>query len=85
MRGPAGGGVDGGGRDGSAERDAQAAQALSAYRHASGAGSPYHFKATVTWKIGWTGTGNPKPVDLPDGTFGTTTDLTVREIQAVVR
>lgn len=53
------------------------------YRHASGTNGPYHFKATVTWKISWTGTDHPKPVDLPDGTFGTTTDLTVREIQAV--
>jgi enoyl reductase len=44
---------------------------------------PYPLKATVTWKISWTGTGQAKPVALPDGTFGTPQNVTVQEIQAV--
>ena len=46
---------------------------------------PYQLKATVTWKISWTGTGQPTPVALPDGTFGTPQDAYVREIQTVNR
>ena len=46
---------------------------------------PYQLKATVTWKISWTGTGQPTPVALPDGTFGTPQDANVREIQTVNR
>lgn len=46
---------------------------------------PYQLMATVTWKITWTGTGQPTPVALPDGTFGTPQDVSVREIQAVNR
>ncbi|MFJ5612235.1 hypothetical protein ACIQCJ_22950 [Streptomyces sp. NPDC093221] len=45
---------------------------------------PYPLKATVTWKISWTGTGQPTPVALPDGTFGTPQDAFVREYQTVV-
>jgi enoyl reductase len=46
---------------------------------------PYQLKATVTWKISWTGTGRPTPVALPDGTFGTPQNANVREIQTVNR
>lgn len=46
---------------------------------------PYQLKATVTWKISWIGTGQPAPVALPDGTFGTPQDVTVQEIQTVNR
>ncbi|MER5789949.1 hypothetical protein [Streptomyces sp. NPDC001980] len=46
--------------------------------------SVFKLRATITWKISWTGTGNAGG-DLPDGTFGTTQDVTVKEIQAVVR
>ncbi|MEN8650285.1 hypothetical protein ABCR94_06520 [Streptomyces sp. 21So2-11] len=54
------------------------------YLRASGDG-PYKLQATITWKISWTGTGNPEPTNLPDGTFGTTQDITVQEIQAINR
>ena len=46
---------------------------------------PYRLKATVTWKISWTGTGQPTPVALPDGTFGTPQDVHVREVQTINR
>ena len=52
--------------------------------HATTGSSPYPLKATLTWKISWTGTGNTGGA-LPDGTFGTTTPLAVQEIQTVVR
>ena len=45
---------------------------------------PYHLKATVTWRVSWTGTGRNTPKDLPEGTFGTQ-NVTVREIQTVNR
>lgn len=53
------------------------------YLRSSGDGV-FKLRATITWKISWTGTGGTGD-DLPDGTFGTTQDITVREIQAVVR
>ncbi|MGW2817735.1 hypothetical protein [Streptomyces sp. NPDC001415] len=53
------------------------------YRRATN-GTPYTLKATVTWKIRWTGTGNGGD-DLPDGTFGQNQQVTVQEIQAVNR
>lgn len=55
------------------------------YLRASGNNGPYKLKATITWKINWTGTGHPTPTALPTGTFGTTQDVTVDEIQAVNR
>ncbi|MCX4549011.1 hypothetical protein [Streptomyces sp. NBC_01500] len=54
------------------------------YLRASGDNGPYQLKATITWKISWTGTGGAGG-DLPDGTFGTTQDVTVQEIQAINR
>ncbi|PJM99198.1 hypothetical protein CG740_31765 [Streptomyces sp. CB01201] len=46
--------------------------------------TPYTLKATVTWKIHWTGTGTPGG-NLPDGTFGQDQQVTVQEIQAINR
>ncbi|MET9409463.1 hypothetical protein ABZX90_27410 [Streptomyces sp. NPDC002935] len=54
------------------------------YLRSSGDGT-FPLKATVTWEITWTGTGNPQPTRLPDGTFGSEQDVTVQEIQAVNR
>ncbi|MGW6061115.1 hypothetical protein [Streptomyces sp. NPDC055189] len=47
-------------------------------------GQPYHLKASVTWAIEWSGTGGAKG-DLPDGTFETTQNMNVQEIQSVNR
>ncbi|MET8182228.1 hypothetical protein [Streptomyces sp. NPDC005336] len=54
------------------------------YLRSSGDGS-YPLKATITWKIHWTGTGVNGEKTLPDGTFGATQDVVVQEIQAVNR
>ncbi|MFF4220645.1 hypothetical protein [Streptomyces nondiastaticus] len=54
------------------------------YLRASTKSGTYPLKATVTWKISWkssTGEGG----DLPTGTYGKTTAVTVQEIQAVNR
>ncbi|WP_369391221.1 hypothetical protein AB5J72_28925 [Streptomyces sp. CG1] len=53
------------------------------YLRSSGSGT-FPLKATVTWRITWSGTGGVGG-DLPDGTFGTTQEVTVQEIQAVNR
>ncbi|WP_405659271.1 hypothetical protein [Streptomyces sp. NBC_00079] len=53
------------------------------YLHATN-GTPYHLKASITWQVSWEGTGGAKG-DLPDGTFDTTQDMDVQEIQAVNR
>ncbi|CAL9460857.1 hypothetical protein SUDANB96_02655 [Streptomyces sp. enrichment culture] len=53
------------------------------YLRSSGDGS-YPLRATITWKITWTGTGGAGG-DLPDGTFGAEQAVTVQEIQAVNR
>lgn len=47
-------------------------------------GTPYHLKASITWQISWEGTGGANG-DLPDGTFETTQDMNVQEIQSVNR
>lgn len=54
------------------------------YLRSSGDGS-YRLKATVTWKIHWTGTGIDGERSLPDGDFGGEQDVVVQEIQAVNR
>ncbi|WP_107291885.1 hypothetical protein [Streptomyces ambofaciens] len=54
------------------------------YLRSSGDGS-YQLKATVTWKIHWTGTGVDGEQPLPDGEFGGEQDVVVQEIQAVNR
>ena len=47
-------------------------------------GTPYHLKASITWQITWEGTGGAKG-NLPNGTFDTTQDMNVQEIQAINR
>lgn len=54
------------------------------YLRSSGDDS-YPLKATVTWKISWTGTGVNDPPKLPDGEFGADQDVVVEEIQAINR
>lgn len=54
------------------------------YLRATPNGGTYPLKVTVTWKISWTGSGGAGG-DLPDGTFGHTTDVAVQEIEAVNR
>ncbi|MET9889281.1 hypothetical protein ABZZ47_03530 [Streptomyces sp. NPDC006465] len=54
------------------------------YLRSSGDGS-YQLRATITWKIHWTGTGVPEERGLPDGTFGAEQDVVVQEIQSVNR
>ncbi|MCL6275777.1 hypothetical protein M3398_00455 [Streptomyces albidoflavus] len=54
------------------------------YLRASGK-SAYDLNATVNWKIGWTGTGQPEEQALPDGAFGAGQDVVVEEIQSVNR
>ncbi len=54
------------------------------YLRSSGDGS-YKLRATVTWRIHWTGTGVPGEQRLPDGTFGAEQNVVVQEIQAVNR
>ncbi|SEE77324.1 hypothetical protein [Streptomyces sp. Ag109_O5-10] len=53
------------------------------YLRSSGSGS-FQLKATITWQITWSGTGDPGG-NLPSGTFGTTQDVKVQEVQAVNR
>jgi enoyl reductase len=54
------------------------------YLRSSGDGS-YQLKATVTWRIHWTGTGVAGEQLLPDGEFGGDQAVTVQEIQAINR
>ncbi|MGV9890331.1 hypothetical protein [Streptomyces sp. NPDC003395] len=54
------------------------------YLRSTGADGSYALRATVTWKISWTSTTDPGG-NLPDGTFGKTKNVTVREIQSVNR
>ncbi|WRZ96096.1 hypothetical protein OHB54_28290 [Streptomyces sp. NBC_01007] len=54
------------------------------YLRSSGDGS-YKLRATITWKIHWTGTGVTAAQNLPDGTFGADQDVVVQEIQSVNR
>ncbi|WP_369391142.1 hypothetical protein AB5J72_28490 [Streptomyces sp. CG1] len=53
------------------------------YLRSSNGGS-YALKATLTWQITWKGSGGTGG-DLPNGTFATTTDVPVQEIQSVNR
>ncbi|WP_371548850.1 hypothetical protein [Streptomyces sp. NBC_00554] len=54
------------------------------YLRSSGDDS-YKLRATITWKIHWTGTGVNQDQALPDGEFGAEQDVVVQEIQAVNR
>ncbi|EFL34124.1 secreted protein [Streptomyces viridochromogenes DSM 40736] len=47
-------------------------------------GTPYHLSASITWQITWEGSGGTGG-DLPDGTFETTQDMNVQEIQSINR
>lgn len=53
------------------------------YRHSSGNGT-YALTATVTWAVSWTGSGGAGG-QLQGGTFDTTQDVVVQEIQSVNR
>ncbi|MEU6769633.1 hypothetical protein ABZ916_44815 [Streptomyces sp. NPDC046853] len=54
------------------------------YLRSSGDGS-YPLKATITWKISWTGTGVNEPQNLPDGEFGADQQVVVEEVQSINR
>ncbi|MFJ2832192.1 hypothetical protein ACIPC1_32305 [Streptomyces sp. NPDC087263] len=54
------------------------------YLRSSGDDS-YQLRATITWKIHWTGTGVDADQPLPDGEFGAEQEVVVQEIQAVNR
>ncbi|WP_407560551.1 hypothetical protein [Streptomyces sp. 184] len=54
------------------------------YLRATPDGETYPLRATINWSIEWEGSGDTGG-DLPDGSFGTTTELEVDEIQSVVR
>jgi enoyl reductase len=54
------------------------------YLRSSGDDS-YELRATITWKIHWTGTGVAQEQPLPDGEFGAEQNVVVQEIQAVNR
>ncbi|MER6108720.1 hypothetical protein [Streptomyces hirsutus] len=47
-------------------------------------GEPYRLKASITWEISWEGSGGAQG-DLPDGTFETTQDMAVQEVQSINR
>ncbi|MGW7492864.1 hypothetical protein ACWGKA_00895 [Streptomyces luteogriseus] len=47
-------------------------------------GTPYRLSASVTWQITWEGS-DGSGGDLPDGTFETTQDMNVQEIQSINR
>ncbi len=54
------------------------------YHRATHNGGPYPFSATVVWEVSWEGS-DGSGATLPDGEFGTAQDVTVQEIQAIVR
>ncbi|MEU9183959.1 hypothetical protein AB0D14_05205 [Streptomyces sp. NPDC048484] len=54
------------------------------YRRSSG-GETFPLKASLTWEISWTGTGQAEPVGMPNGTIEATQNITVEEIQSVNR
>ncbi|NSC21117.1 hypothetical protein FM076_07805 [Streptomyces albus subsp. chlorinus] len=54
------------------------------YLRATGESGSYPLKATLTWKVSWTSTDGDGE-SLPSGSFSTTRDVTVKEIQSIVR
>ncbi|OEU98201.1 hypothetical protein AN217_10615 [Streptomyces qinglanensis] len=54
------------------------------YLRATGENGSYTLKATLTWKVEWKSTEDPGGT-FPSGTFSTTKNLTVKEIQSIVR
>lgn len=53
------------------------------YLRATG-GDPFQLKASITWEISWEGTGGAGDT-MPNGTFETTQDMNVQEIQSINR
>ncbi|WP_326798451.1 hypothetical protein OG946_26235 [Streptomyces sp. NBC_01808] len=66
------------------EPEAVPACGITYRRSSEAAGGSYGLKASITWEVDWTGSGGTGG-DLPDGVFETTYDVTVEEIQTVVR
>lgn len=54
------------------------------YLRASAKNGSYPLKATLTWEISWKGS-DGSGAGLPAGEFSTTHDVTVKEIQSIVR
>ena len=54
------------------------------YLRSTDGSAPFPLKATLTWEISWKGADGTGG-DLPDGSYGDTQEVTVKEIQAVVR
>ncbi|MFD5701360.1 hypothetical protein [Streptomyces lasiicapitis] len=54
------------------------------YRRSS-AGDTFPLKASLTWEISWTGTGQAGPNQMPDGTIEAVQDVTVEEVQSINR
>lgn len=78
-------GDDGGvGRKYGGDDEAVPACGITYHRSSEAAGGSYALKASITWEVDWTGTDGAGG-DLPDGVFETTYDVTVQEIQTVVR
>ncbi|WP_103504828.1 MULTISPECIES: hypothetical protein [unclassified Streptomyces] len=78
-------GADGGVGRPYASADAGATPACGVtYHRATHNGGPYPFSATVVWEVSWEGS-DGSGATLPDGEFGTTQDVTVEEVQAIVR
>ncbi|GGV67163.1 hypothetical protein GCM10010277_75550 [Streptomyces longisporoflavus] len=48
-------------------------------------GKPYQLKASITWEISWEGSDNDGKHMLPEGTFETTRDMEVQEVQSINR
>jgi hypothetical protein len=55
------------------------------YQRATTGIEPYQLTATITWSVTWTGTGTPDPQPLPDAVLETTHDITVEEVQTIIR
>ncbi|MFW6693906.1 hypothetical protein [Streptomyces sp. MAR4 CNX-425] len=72
------------GRKYSGDDEAVPACGITYHRSSEAAGGSYELKASITWEVDWVGTGGADG-DLPDGVFETTYDVTVEEIQTVVR
>ncbi len=78
-------GGDGGvGRKYGGDDGAVPACGITYHRSSEAAGGSYALKASIRWEVDWTGTDGAGG-DLPDGVFETTYDVTVQEIQTVVR
>lgn len=54
------------------------------YHRATQGGGSFPLKATLTWKVSWNGTDGAGD-DLPEGSYDETRNITVREVQSIVR